>query len=315
MKHPPLTDIKALKAQAISRMYELLQKLMPDRIVVSTADGFRIGNRGSLSVSSDGLFNDFEADKGGDVIDMVEHCLHTDTSGAINFLKWFLGQAPASPPVTLKAKTPRHTSSERITKALRIWNASTLELWVSEQYLNRRGIYQWPDGVLRYHPRLWNFTTNAEHPALVAAIRGLDGNIIAVHAIFLTPDGHKITGEGVEAKLMFGCPSGGAVRLGEPAKQLIVCEGLEDGLTLKQAMPDSLIWVGCGTSGLMHMHLPSSVKAVTIARDNDPAGENAANQLAERLKKESRVASIATPAPFKDFNELLVKGNIACLTA
>jgi len=161
---------------------------------------------------------------------------------------------------------------------------------------------------------LWNHSTKERHPALLASVQSPDGQLCGVQAVYLDAKGRKISGDGVLTKISYGCLSGGAVRISALSEPLIVTEGVEDALSILQAMPDAGVWASCGTSGMVNVVLPDSIHEVIIASDADDAGQKAANTLAVRLKKEGRVARIATPAYHKDFNELLVQGNIPCLT-
>jgi len=106
---------------------------------------------------------------------------------------------------------------------------------------------------------------------------------------------------------------GGAVRLAAATETLVLCEGIEDGLTLLQAtaLP---VWATLGTAGLAAVLLPETVRTVLIAADNDAnnAGVLAAEKLAARLKKENRRVVAYKPAGAKDFNDLVRKSLKPC---
>ena len=72
-------------------------------------------------------------------------------------------------------------------------------------------------------------------------------------------------------KLSLGRVRGGAIQLAPAAAELIVCEGLEDGLTLQQECSRA-VWVAAGASMLPGMELPPVVRQVTIGADGDEAG-------------------------------------------
>ena len=165
--------------------------------------------------------------------------------------------------------------------------------------------------MLRFIHDAFNFCTGENHPAMIAPIQDVNGMVIAAHCTFLDPTtGNKLQGDGVKSRLIFGACRGGAIRLSPLQNKVILCEGIEDGLAILQSNGEACVWVSYGTGGMQTLQLPNSVSELVIAIDNDlnGAGERAANILAAQLKKEGRVARIATPAPHKDFNEMLVKG-------
>lgn len=306
-------DTGALKAACQSRLLELLHRLYPNRPITPCNNGFRVGNKGSLHVYADGGFYDHETGSKGDIIELVAHTLQTVFNGAVVFCTSFLGTPPChvfqnNPH---RFRTKRSDAKERIAKAKVMWGeGGEIVGTLAETYLRLRGITISLPTTLRFHHALWNHTTQAKHPALLACVQSPDGSFCGVHVVYLDSTGKKITGEGVRSKISYGYITGGAARLGAVADLLMLCEGIEDGLSLLVAQPDACIWATCGTSGMINVVLPDSVSEVVIAMDNDAdgAGQKAANTLATRLKKEGRVARIATPAPYKDFNELLVKG-------
>lgn len=309
-------DIGTLKAACQKRLLELLHRLFPNRPIKPCQDGFRVGNNGGLHVFSDGGFYDHETGRKGDIIELVSYTLQTAFNGAVVFCTSFLGTPPCHvfQASLSRFRTKRGDDKERIAKAKTIWGEGVdIAGTLAATYLALRGITLSSPATLRFHRALWNHTTQEKHPALLACVQSPDGDLCGVQAVYLNADGKKITGDGVLAKISYGCLSGGAVRLGELRDPLIVCEGLEDGLSLLEMQPDACVWATLGTSGMINVVLPNSTHEVIIASDADPAGQNAAKKLAIRLKKEGRVARIATPANSKDFNDLLLRGNIACL--
>jgi DNA primase len=107
-------------------------------------------------------------------------------------------------------------------------------------------------------------------------------------------------------KLSLGRVAGGAIQLGPAAPSLVVTEGLEDGLTLAQALGRS-VWVSAGTTMLPRMSLPDVTRAVVIGADADAAGEAAANKAAHVFAATGRQVRIMRPASgFKDFNAELL---------
>lgn len=179
---------------------------------------------------------------------------------------------------------------------------------LAETYLSNRGITLPLPASIRFLPRAWNHITQSNHPALIACVQDAHGKITGVQCIYLTETGHKISGDKVEAKLSRGIISGAAVRLSPLLHSLVLCEGLEDGLSILQSCPDYCVWACLGTSNLMAVQIPDAATDVVIASDNDVAGKEAARKLATRLIGGGKQVRLALPPLGKDFNEALKLG-------
>src|SRR5262249_33758329 len=114
---------------------------------------------------------------------------------------------------------------------------------------------------IRFHPRLWH-SPGIFLPAMVAAIEDLDGRIVAIHRTYLKPDG---TGKAeVEHNKKILAPNNGsAVHLTAGASTLVICEGIETGLSILQAV-GLHVWAALGTSNLGHVELPDFVREIII---------------------------------------------------
>ena len=299
---------KSIKLQLGYRLGEVVQSLFTDKIITKHGNSFRVGNKGSLIIQSDGLFFDHEAGLGGDVFDLIKHALHCDFKAALDWANSFIGNAPVTiaKPAIIK-QSPVINENERIAKALRLWRASlSLQGTLAETYLRNRGLNLPLPDSLRFLPNAWNNTTGKYHPALIAAGQNSERKITFVHLVYLTQEGKKISGNQVRAKLTYGIMKGSAVKLSPLSESLVLSEGLEDGLSILQASPASTVWAGIGTGNLIKVHIPYAVSDVVIAADNDNAGLKAARKLAERLIALGKVVRLAKPrAAFKDFNEIL----------
>lgn len=171
-------------------------------------------------------------------------------------------------------------------------------------YLVRRGL-PWLTGHdhLRYRPDTPH-PGGGTLPALVALVHDAEGSICAAHRTFLDLSGAKAVADPAKASL--GPIAGGAIRLHPPAPELLVAEGLETAASagLLLGLP---AWaaIACGNLGVSLM-LPSLVRAVVIAADNDGPGQRAAALAARRWMAEGRAVRIATPdKPGQDFNDVL----------
>lgn len=89
---------------------------------------------------------------------------------------------------------------------------------------------------------------------------------------------------------------------------MVVCEGLEDGLSLQQEL-GMTVWVAAGSAMLPSMQFPVGVRSVAIGGDADAAGRRAAREAAGAFALRGIEPKTFFPSPpFKDFNEQLMEG-------
>jgi hypothetical protein len=105
--------------------------------------------------------------------------------------------------------------------------------------------------------------------------------------------------------MMLGKCRGGAVRLGTVADDVMVGEGIETCLAVMQATART-IWAALSTSGLRCLGLPQHITRIIVLADGDDAGEAAAQDCAQRWRREGRRVRIARPPRGSDFNDLLL---------
>ncbi len=104
----------------------------------------------------------------------------------------------------------------------------------------------------------------------------------AVHLTRLNADGTGKAGTDND-KLMFGPVSGSPLGIrGIPDKPLIICEGIEDGLSMALVVPGYSVWVS-GSASMLSKLLPlaKQVPVVHLAFDLDTAGINAYRKALE----------------------------------
>ena len=171
------------------------------------------------------------------------------------------------------------------------------------RYLASRGIVSPLPSDLHFHPHL-RHPTGAYAPAMVAAVRNVDGIVTGLHRTWLCDDG---AGKAhlSPAKAMLGICRGGAVRLAEVDDDLGVSEGIESGLSVQQTtgLP---VWAALSTSGLTGLVMPARVRRIVILADGDEPGERAAQTAATRWCDEGREVRIARPPRGYDFNDVLL---------
>jgi DNA primase len=260
---------------------------------------------------SQGRYHCFGCGADGDIISFV---MHTERLGFVDALRW-LGAAnlPAVDPAqrAIAAAEDEAERQEAIAEARTVWDASEPAAGTpAEAYARSRGITApLPRSIRFARTYAWRDRDTGEigpsHSAMVGAVVDAAGALIGLQRIFITDDGHaKLWGK--RSKRSLGRVRGGALRLGPPAAEVVLCEGPEDGLTLMQEMPDRSIWVALGTDMMPAIELPLPIAKIVLAGDNDAAGQAAIRKAA--LAIEAKGYGVGTMFPrrgFKDFNDQL----------
>lgn len=195
----------------------------------------------------------------------------------------------------------------RVALARQIWQrAGDIRGTPAEAYLQARGITLASLPCLRWCRSLRrpNGTTG---PAMVARIDDSAGRLAGIHRTWLERDA---AGRWVRRdRAMLGRTKGGSVRLGLPAAELMVAEGIETAASAMMAttMP---AWAALSAGGLESLILPSLPVAsdIVILADNDRngRGEDAAHTAAKRWMAEGRRVRIAMPTTVdSDWNDVL----------
>lgn len=182
----------------------------------------------------------------GDVIEFVMKAYGVRTREAIGMLdggalrELEQQRAPAKPKADMRPV------------AQRIVNESVpIEGTPAAIYLRRRGITMDLPHTLRFArlapPKIeGNGVLAANGPGLlatlVAIVTDAAGELVGLQRTYLTEDGRKAATKATESdrkpkvKYSLGDIVGGSIQLGPPSASILVCEGLEDGLTLAQAV-------------------------------------------------------------------------------
>lgn len=219
---------------------------------------------------------------------------------------------------TRRKEAEARETAERIALARSIWDRAVPPGGTpAEVYARSRGITMALPPTVRFvmTPR-WRDSETGEvgrdHPAMVCALVNAPGRLVGVQCIFLQDGGRRKyervreDGSKAKAKLTFGVIVGSAFRIGPPSDHIVICEGPEDGLTLRQQLPDTTVWVACGTALMSRVSLPSSIQHITLAGDNGTAGRAAVDQAtAAYLDAGIAVNAIFPDEGFKDWNDQL----------
>lgn len=245
----------------------------------------------------------------GDVIDFARRAYGVRHRDAIDMLDHGALASITTKPAPAKPKTSFSDAAARIWRASGLIRAGT----PPAAYLRRRGITMALPGSLRFAvippPKDSGvFAANGPGPlpALIALVADPVGRGVGIQRTYLTPDGRKAASSDGKVKFSLGPIVGGAIHLGPPTEEMVVTEGLEDGLTLAEQLGRS-VWVAAGTSMMPRMVLPTEVSAVVIGADGDDPGEKAAQKAAAAFAEAGRSVRIIRPAAgFKDFNAELM---------
>jgi hypothetical protein len=262
-----------------------------------------------------GGWTDYATGEFGDLIDLLHaklgsRSLHETLVEA----QHFLGNAPL-PELRISNGTSKDAgtaNTKRIASARRLFAAGRPILGTAAAaYLHNRGIARFGP-ALRYHPRVYFRGANSGSdkpryaPALLAKITDNQGNITGCARTYLDP----ITGAIADLsnpKRILGQLYGNAVRFwsGSNLDELIVGEGLENTLSVGTALPEFSL-ASCLTATHLGLFVPSAgIKRIWIARDNDAAGERAAQTLASKLTSSGIEYGCLVPK-LNDFNEDLL---------
>lgn len=191
------------------------------------------------------------------------------------------------------------------------------------EYLKSRGIRRAPRGLFG-HPALWA-PGGKRHPAMVAPVTTLRGELVAVHRTFLTQDGSKALGEDSRLMTPRGSTSvrGHAIRLCNPARLsdrtrqcIALTEGIETALAVRQ-MTGLPVWACISDNLLEAVEIPAQITDVLIFADKDvsEAGQQAGDALFARLSEAGHHAQLFLPEgdisagkKSLDFNDVLLAG-------
>jgi len=190
--------------------------------------------------------------------------------------------------------------AEQKAKALKLWEAGKpISGTKGEAYLRGRGITCPLPTALRWVADTFHGPSARWVSAMVANV-----STGGVHRTFFQKNGVRIDRN---AKMMQGPCAGGAVALSAADGPLVVCEGIETGLSLLSGLLDSpaTVWAALSTSGLRGLQLPPQPGRLTVAVDGDEPGRAAGHALAERAHALGWRASILDPGNGADFNDVL----------
>ena len=259
-----------------------------------------------------GGWTDYATGEFGDLIDLLHAKLGSRSMReTLHEAQQFLGTAPLPVPQVSKkvSRDAGAANTKRIVSARRLFASGRPMLGTAAAaYLHRRGIARFGP-ALRFHPRVYlrgdhmASDQSCHSIALLAKITDNQGNITGCARTYLDPATGRIA-DLRNPKRILGQLHGNAVRFwsGSKPADLIVGEGLENTLSVGTALPEFNL-ASCLTATHLSLFIPPSViKRIWIARDNDVAGERAAQTLASKLGSSGIECRHLVPK-HGDFNE------------
>lgn len=271
---------------------------------------FHVENTPSFRVNdTKGAYHCFGCGAHGDVLDYVMAAEGLHFMSAVRWLEGSADLPQANPAIRERdERIERQARVAAIATAQAQWRAAhSIAGTPAELYLRSRGIVAPVPPSIRFgRVPLWRDKKTGidgrPFPALIAACQDVEGKVVGVQRVFLTEDGRKAPI--ANPKLSLGRVRGCALRLGPPARSVRLCEGPEDGLTIRQRDPDPPVWVSLGTGALPFVEFPAEVEDVTIMGDNNAAGRAAVAAGIEAIEAQGRTARGTYPgAAFKDWND------------
>ncbi len=304
--------------------------------------GDTAGNKGqslkvNLTGARRGQWKDFASNEFGDLIDLIMATQGLDKGAAVQWAKAYLGlehrSTPRSPEERAADRARREreaaerealdqaaAAADRALKqadAIQIWRASNKfpdPSSPADHYLRGRGVLGPLPPTLRHNRRLWHGKSQRFLPGLVACVQGPDepdekgrmrAPIIGVHRHWLDPnrpDKRRATD-----KFSLGPILGGCTRLTKAASRLILCEGVETGLSLKQSQT-AAVWCGLTVGGMVRAWIPDEVTELVIACDGDSVGSSAWLEARIRAvrahERPGRIIRVKEPPQGMDFNDI-----------
>lgn len=231
----------------------------------------------------------------GDLLDLIRHQSgHDDIRAAADEARAFLSLPQAVSARSSSSVGANDTGADdewrhaSVISARKILRASRpIRGSLAETYLVSRSIHANGEHALRFHPTLY-YRENGVHgqsPALIGKISNKEGTFTGINRIWLRRDGKGLAA--IEnPKKCLGHLRRNGVYFGRSSDLLVAGEGMETILSLKTVRPDIAMVAALTANHLAAINLPTDLKHLIIARDNDAAGLNAAEQLTERALME-----------------------------
>ena len=278
------------------------------------------------------LWNCRGCDKGGDIIDLVQHI---EGGKFLDAVETLAGQRPLGDATAareqarerdrINCETKARENARKTADAIRIWNEGTC-IWntPAQAYLASRactGMFPVDrDAVFRWHPAC-PFGTG-QLPCLLAIYRNVHtDDPQGIHRTPLTLEGKRATGPDGEniKRQAYGPTTTAAIKLWPSStvtNRLVVGEGIETTLSAALHIPHrgrvlAPAWSCISAGHIGDLPVLDGVETLTILVDNDPSGtgQREAAKCAERWRLAGReVFRLIPKVSGFDFNDIINRG-------
>lgn len=175
--------------------------------------------------------------------------------------------------IAKKQKDALLAVSRKIEIAKRTWDSCRpITDTLGETYLGSRGIYLLQkEDTIKYHPKVLNMETKKFLPALLCKVQKKpDGPLVAIHRIFLRPDGSG-KADVNNPKMALGAIEGAAIWFGNPCEQLCIVEGPENALAVR-SLGFRFVCSTINSANFCGLVVPKGVTEIVLFPDPDEAG-------------------------------------------
>lgn len=171
---------------------------------------------------------------------------------------------------------------------------------ITASYLRNRGVDLQQLSFIREHPAAPYYHDGqlvGHYPAMVNALRNVEGQVISFHVTYLTEDGWKADLD-VPKKILppVETITGSAIRLCNQETQMAITEGIETalGVMTYERVP---CWAAYSANNLAKFEPPPGIESLVIYGDRDFSftGQAAAYELARRMLVRGIGVEVALP--------------------
>lgn len=255
----------------------------------------------------------------GDLLDLIAaNQRHATLRDTLDEARRFLNLPRPAPIAVLPAPAPAGS----VQAARRLWAmGQPIAGTLAERYLEARGLTDLGAlPALRYHPACFHrgdddppTAAPQQWPALLAKVTDLDGRMTGLHRTWIDPT-TECKAQVIPPRKAMGHLLGHGMRIGAGTDILAAGEGLETMLALRRALPFLPIVAALSASHLAALILPTTLRRLYIAADQDAAGLAAADTLASRAAAKGIEAVRLLPR-LGDVNDDLIAFGLADLRA
>lgn len=295
-------------------------------------------------VKRPGSFKDAATGEKGSVLDLVMKARDLDLHGALVWSRKWLGlsqvereqrvaavsaaraatAADGADEVEALEKARKWAFAKYVEAKKRAFMGSPADVYLRSRGIDVRKLPRFP-GVLGWLPDQMHRESGLRFPVMVAGIQDDAGRTVAIHRTFLAADGagkapvtpvRKVWPREIEGCMIRLWRGESNMSIADALKhgvceRWVVCEGVEDGLSLVLADPGRRVVCAYALGNLIKIRFPACCDELTISADNDWGKRQAKQQLEAAVGVHARRISkvlVARSAFGKDANDALVAG-------